>query len=88
MCYVHFPFFYGKKEGVKSILNSLLLNPVDAFKYDIILCNSNFTKKEIQKYVKNKKVEVVYHHVKTEVKKRKKKNLIISVGRFLAEKKN
>ncbi len=88
ICYIHFPFFYPRKEGIKKIIDPLIIHPENAFKYDKILCNSNFTKRVVSKMT-NKKIEVVYPPVKVEkIEPRKKKNRIVTIGRFSYEKKH
>ena len=88
LCYVHFPYFQRKKKGWKKITNKLLIDPKKAFQYDKIICNSNFTKKSLQKLT-NKKIEVIYPPVDvSEIKPAKKKNIIVTIGRFTYEKKH
>ena len=87
ICYVHFPYFVRKK-GWKKITSSLLIKPEKAFVYDKILCNSNFTKSELSGLT-SKEIEVVYPPVQVEkIKPAKKENIIVSIGRFSAEKKH
>jgi glycosyltransferase involved in cell wall biosynthesis len=91
ICYIHFPIFFGKKKGIKSILNSFLIHPEKAFQYDNIICNSNFTKKEILKYnIDYNKISVIYPPVDVEniLPNKNKKNIIVSIGRFTKEKKH
>lgn len=89
MCYIHFPFFYTKKKGIKSILNKFIIGPNNSFQYDKIFCNSNFTKKIVSKLT-NKPIEVLYPPVEvakiTPAKKKQKR--IVTIGRFTYDKKH
>ncbi len=88
ICYIHYPFFYPRKKGLKSIINPFMIFPDRAFCYDKILCNSNFTK-QITSKMTEKKVDVLYPPVQTSnIKPRKKQNIIVSVGRFTYDKKH
>ncbi|MFH0876271.1 MAG: glycosyltransferase family 4 protein [archaeon] len=89
ICYIHFPFFYPKKKGLKSILNPYMIFPENAFQYDKILCNSNFTKSIVSKMT-GKEITVVYPPVEVENIKPAKKKLsrIVTIGRFTYEKKH
>ena len=88
ICYVHFPYFEQRKKGWKSITNPILIDAEHAFKYDKIVCNSKFTQKYLQKLI-NKQVDVIYPPVETsKIKKLKKENIVVTVGRFSEDKKH
>lgn len=88
ICYIHYPFFYRKKKGLKKFMNKLIIQPENAFQYDKIFCNSNFTKEIVSKFT-NKKLEVLYPPVEVDkIKPRKKLNRIITIGRFTYDKKH
>lgn len=88
ICYIHFPYFQKQKRGIKSILNPLIIKPENAFQYDKILCNSNFTRNIVAKLT-DKAVEVLYPPVDTEnIKSAKKFNYIVTIGRLTYEKKH
>jgi glycosyltransferase involved in cell wall biosynthesis len=89
ICYIHFPNFPKKKKGLKSLMNSLLIFPENAFQYDKIFCNSNFTKSQVEKLTK-KPLEVLYPPVDIDkiTSSKKKLNRIVSVGRFTEDKKH
>ncbi|MCK5283691.1 MAG: glycosyltransferase family 4 protein [Nanoarchaeota archaeon] len=88
ICYVHYPFFYRKKEGIKSIINPLMIQKENAFRYDKIFCNSNFTKNATRQLT-NKEMRVLYPPVKVKkIKQRKKLNRIVTIGRFSYDKKH
>lgn len=88
LCYVHFPNFPKPKTGLKSLLNPFLIKKEDMFAYDIIICNSNFTKNHVEQLT-NKSTTVIYPPVKTEhITPKKKKNIIVTIGRFSPEKKH
>lgn len=88
LCYVHFPQFQGQKKGWKRISNWFLTTPNQAFQYDCIACNSKFTKKHLIKLVK-RRVVVLYPPVEVDKVKasKRKKNIIVNIGRFTREKK-
>ena len=88
ICYIHYPFFYKKKKGIKSLLNKLVIQPENAFKYDKILCNSNFTKKIVSRLTM-KNLEILYPPVQIgKIKPKKRDNRIVTVGRFSYDKKH
>lgn len=87
ICYVHFPNFPSQKKGLKSILNPFLIKQEHMFCYDKILCNSEFTQQRVAELTRNE-THVVYPPVKTEhIHQGKKKNIIVTIGRFSPEKK-
>jgi len=49
ICYIHFPYFPEKK-GWKKLTSPFLVNPKNAFQYDSIVCNSEFTKRYTKKF--------------------------------------
>ncbi len=88
ICYIHFPYFKSKKKGWRNIFNFLLIDPKEAFKYDRIICNSNFTKESVSQLT-DQKIEIIYPPVNVNIKKQAvKKNRIVTVGRFTYEKKH
>jgi len=89
ICYVHFPFFFKNKNGLKSLLNPCMILPERAFRYDKIFCNSRFTKEQTARLT-NKPLDVLYPPVEVEsIKSSKKKdNRIVSIGRFTYDKKH
>ena len=87
ICYIHYPFFQPQKKGVKSLMNPLIIKLQNAFQYDKIFCNSNFTKNIVDK-ITDKPLEVLNPPVEVEkIKPLKKLNIIITVGRLTYEKK-
>ena len=87
ICYIHFPNFDKQKTGIKAILNYGIIKQENMFQYDTIICNSKFTQEYVKKLTKNK-TQVIYPPVKTEhIKPAKKKNIIITIGRYSPEKK-
>ena len=88
ICYIHYPFFYRKKKGIKRFMNKLIIQPQNAFQYDKIFCNSNYTKNIVSELT-NKKLEVLYPPVEVKkIKPEKKLNRIVTIGRFTYDKKH
>ena len=87
ICYVHFPNYTVRKHGIKALLNGLLIKEEEMFTYDKILCNSEFTKRQVVKLTK-RKLDVLYPPVEVEeIHPKKKDPIIASIGRFSPEKK-
>ncbi|MBN1502102.1 glycosyltransferase family 4 protein [Candidatus Woesearchaeota archaeon] len=89
-CYINFTKFTALKKGWKSILNFLLIDPKEAYKYDLIISNSKFTQKAVRDYSHGKESIIINPPVKIDKinPKKKKKNYILSIGRFSPEKKH
>jgi len=92
ICYIHFPYFQPKKKGIKSILNLALIDAQHSFHYNRIICNSKFTAEDVKRYT-SKPIEIIYPPVKSNEiiglsRKTKKKNIIVTIGRFTHEKKH
>lgn len=86
-CYIHFPLFFRKKTGVKSLLNRFMADKDKAFQYTELICNSAFTKGELTKYT-DKVPKIVYPPVSTLRLDVEKTDTIITVGRYSPEKKH
>lgn len=87
IAYIHFPNYTQQKKGWKSLFNFLLINEKNMFTYDHIICNSGFTKSQVEQLT-NRNIDVIHPPVKTEkIQAKKKKKMITSIGRFSPEKK-
>ncbi len=87
VCYIHYPFFYSKKKGLKRILNPLVIDPKKAFAYDSLLCNSRFTLNALRKLTE-RNVRVVNPPVKLkDIRPLEKRKWIVNLGRFSEDKK-
>ncbi len=89
VCYINYKQFPRLKTGWKKLTNFLLINPKKAFKYDVIISNSEFTRKEIKKYSDNKESLIVNPPVFIDdiPVNNKKKNYILTIGRLTNDKK-